>query len=128
MIYQDWRVTKWGLILMDTQKNSFDSAKKIKETPSMTLLQEAVSWNTFLLLTGKNLNPKKRMNKKVRIFRKGGNVFVSDHEWIQGEIYKKDNVKAQVAYINAERVAILNILDGRLNVITSVKPLEWRIA
>lgn len=133
MTYQDWRVTQWGLVLIseensNTLQNSPNSATDTKTTHSITKPQEIVSWNTFYLLTGKHLNPKKRINKKVRLYRKGGNVFISDHEWVKDEIYKKNNVRAEVSYISAEGEAILNILDGGLKITTSTQPLEWRIA
>lgn len=124
MTYQDWRVNEWENLTILCDK--LDTTMK-KEMSSQTQ-QETVSWNTFLMLTGKKIDFWKRKNKKIRVFRKGGNVFVSDHEWIIGEIYKKDNMRAKVSHISAEGEAILNILDGGLKIITSTQPLEWRIA
>ena len=129
MIYQDWRVTQWGLTFFSTSTSlSLSKNAKRAKTASITPQSETVSWNTFYLLTGKQLNQKKRINKMIRLYRKGGNVFISDHEWIEEEIYKKNNIRAQVSYISAEGEAILNVLDGGLKILTSTHPLEWRIA
>lgn len=123
MTYQDWRIDEWGILktccisLTNMNNREIVSQKQ----------QEIVSWNTFWILTGKKLNFKKRMNKKIRVFRKGGNVYISDHEWISDQIYKKDNMRAHVSHISAEGEAILNVLDGGLKIITSTQPLEWRI-
>ena len=86
-----------------------------------------ISWETFSLLSGKHIDLNKRIGKKIRVFRDLGNIYVSDHSWILYEKYKKKNLKTQVVHINAEGEALMNNLQNRLNVITSIEPLEWTI-
>lgn len=88
---------------------------------------DILGWNTFELLTGKHIDLKKRIWKRIRVFREGGNIYVSDHEWILNEKYKRNGIHAQVEYINAEGEALLSNLVCRLNVITSIQPLDWKI-
>lgn len=88
---------------------------------------ESLTWKTFHLLTGKQIDLSKRIGKKIRVFRDGGNVYVSDHEWIVGETYKNNELKARVSHISAKGEALMENLKSRLNVITSTKPLNWTI-
>jgi hypothetical protein len=86
---------------------------------------EVISWDTFNLMTGLHINLKNRINQKIRIRRESGHVYVSDHNWIQGEKYRQNKIIAVCSYINAEGEALLN--SSRLNIFTSVKPLDWVI-
>lgn len=89
---------------------------------------ELLTWEAFSLLTGKHIDLKKRIGQKIRVFRDGGNVYVSDHSWVLFQNYKKDNIRAQCAHIGgATGEALLNNLRSRLNVIVGTEPLAWTI-
>lgn len=89
--------------------------------------KEAISWESFICISGKHIDLKKRVGKKIRMFRKGGNVYVSDHEWTLDERYKKNNIIAYCVHISAKGEALLEDERSRLNTIIGTNSLEWSI-
>lgn len=111
-----------------------DSKNTIKQMESDTLISkhqtekpiESISWTSFLLLTGKQIDLVKRVGKKIRVIRRSGHVYVSDHEWIPGENYKQDKIEVICCHVTKD-LALLS-KKGSMKVITSNKPLDWVLA
>lgn len=108
---------KWSPI---SESNSESSTELMDDS------YQNITWKTFTLLTGKHVDLSKRIGKKIRVFRDGGNVYVSDHDWILGEIYKSHGIRARCSYTNPQGEALLEQLSG-LNIGLGNTPLEWTI-
>lgn len=122
-VEDEWLLHKCTIPLTDMRCLSNTGA--LEEATEKNI--ELLTWRTFHLLTGKHIDLSKRIGKKIRVFRDGGNVYVSDHEWIIGEHYKRDGITAKAVYVSAKGEALLKNLKSRLNIISGTHPLNWTI-
>jgi len=117
MKYIDYHIVEGYLICQ--QKKSRTSTSSIQTAE----LLEYLSWSHFNILTGKKIDFQKRIGKNIRVLRGRGHVYILDHEWILGQIYRKDNIEAKCYHIT-EDMALLSIRDS-MKIVTSDRCLDW---
>lgn len=81
---------------------------------------QAITWDTFQLLTGKTIDLEKRKTKRIEVLRIRGHIYIYDLFPIEGEQYKVDN-KIYTCVSALEEEAILSLSNKLEAIIKSSK-------
>ena len=68
---------------------------------------------TFILLTGKDINLTKRIDKQIVLLRKLGHTYIFDEHPIEGEVYIIDNKIFKCTYVE-ENSGLFSTLDNKM--------------